>query len=71
LGAVQADNLEVNLDALRVSFENLQAAESTIRDTDMTTEMAEFTKNQIMMQAGTAMLAQANQLPNNILQLIK
>jgi flagellin len=71
LGAVQADNLEVNLDSLRVSYENLQAAESTIRDTDMTAEMAQFTKYQIMMQAGTAMLAQANQLPNNVLQLLK
>lgn len=71
LGATQADNLEVQLDALRVAFENLQAAESTIRDTDMTKEMAEFTKMQIMMQAGTAMLAQANQLPNNVLQLLR
>jgi flagellin len=71
LGAVQADNLEVNLDSLRVSYENLQAAESTIRDTDMTQEMAQFTKYQIMMQAGTAMLAQANQLPNNVLQLLR
>lgn len=71
LGAVQSDNLEVNLDSLRVSYENLQAAESTIRDTDMTSEMATFTKYQIMMQAGTAMLAQANQLPNNVLQLLR
>jgi flagellin len=71
LGAIQADNLEVSLDSLRVSYENLQAAESTIRDADMTAEMAEFTKYQIMMQAGTAMLAQANQMPNNILQLLR
>lgn len=71
LGALQADNLEVQYDSLRISFENLQAAESTIRDTDMTKEMAEFTKLQIMMQAGTAMLAQANQLPNNVLQLLR
>ena len=71
LGAVQADNLQVQLDSLRVSYENLQAAESTIRDTDMTLEMANFTKYQIMMQAGTAMLAQANQIPNNILQLLR
>ncbi|GAB6063299.1 flagellin N-terminal helical domain-containing protein [Deferrisoma palaeochoriense] len=71
LGAVQADNLQVQLDSLRVSYENLQAAESTIRDTDMTLEMAQFTKYQIMMQAGTAMLAQANQIPNNILQLLR
>ena len=71
LGAIQADNLEVQLDSPRVSYENLQAAESTIRDTDMTKEMAEFTKLQIMMQAGTAMLAQANQIPNNVLQLLR
>ncbi len=71
LGAIQADNLQVQLDSLRVSYENLQAAESTIRDTDMTLEMANFTKYQIMMQAGTAMLAQANQIPNNILQLLR
>jgi flagellin len=71
LGALQADNLEVQYDSLRISYENLQAAESTIRDTDMTKEMAEFTKLQIMMQAGTAMLAQANQLPNNVLQLLR
>jgi flagellin len=71
LGAKQADNLQVQLDSLRVSYENLQASESTIRDTDMTIEMANFTKYQIMMQAGTAMLAQANQAPNNILQLLR
>jgi len=71
LGAVQSDNLQVQLDSLRVSYENLQAAESTIRDTDMTKEMASFTKYQIMMQAGTAMLAQANQMPNNLLSLLR
>jgi flagellin len=70
LGAIQSDNLQVQLDSLRVAYENLQSSESTIRDTDMTREMAEFTKNQIMLQAGTAMLAQANQIPNNILQLL-
>ncbi|WP_025321211.1 flagellin N-terminal helical domain-containing protein [Deferrisoma camini] len=71
LGAVQADNLQVQLDRIRIAYENLQASESTIRDTDMTLEMAQFTKYQIMMQAGTAMLAQANQIPNNILQLLR
>ena len=71
LGAIQSDNLQIQLDSLRVSYENLQSAESTIRDTDMTREMANFTKYQIMMQAGTAMLAQANQAPNNILQLLR
>jgi flagellin len=71
LGAFQANTLEANLDSLRVTSENLQASESVIRDTDMAAEMATFTKYQIMMQAGTAMLAQANQIPNNILQLLK
>ncbi len=71
LGAIQADNLQVSLDSLRVAYENLQAAESTIRDADMTREMAEFTKYQIMLQAGTSMLAQANQIPQTILQLLQ
>ncbi len=71
LGAIQADNLQVQLDSLRVAYENLQAAESTIRDADMTLEMAEFTKYQIMLQAGTSMLAQANQIPQTILQLLQ
>lgn len=71
LGAIQTDNLSAQLDALRISYENLQAAESTIRDTDMTKEMSTFTKYQIMMQAGTAMLAQANQQPNNLLSLLR
>lgn len=70
LGAFQADNLEVNLDNLRVSRANLQASESVIRDTDMASETALFTKYQIMRQAGTAMLAQANQAPVNLLVLL-
>lgn len=71
LGAVQADNLQIQLDSLLVAYENLQASESTIRDTDMTREMATFTKYQIMLQAGTAMLAQANQVPSTLLSLLK
>jgi flagellin len=71
LGAFQANTLEANLDSLRVAAENLQASESVVRDADMAAEMAEFTKFQIMLQAGTAMLAQANQIPNNILQLLR
>ncbi|MDF1555041.1 MAG: flagellin, partial [Deferrisomatales bacterium] len=71
LGAFQANTLEANLDSLRVSAENLQASESIIRDTDMAAEMATFTKYQIMLQAGTSMLAQANQIPNNLLTLLR
>jgi len=71
LGAVQADNLQVQLESLQVAHENLQASESTIRDTDMTREMSNYTKYQIMLQAGTAMLAQANQIPNTLLKLLQ
>ena len=71
LGAFQANTLEANLDNLRVAAENLQASESVIRDADMAAEMATFTKYQIMLQAGTAMLAQANQMPQSILQLLR
>ena len=71
LGAVVADNFNPTLQSLRISSENLSASESTIRDTDYTSEMANFTRNQIKVQAGTAMLAQANQLPNILLQLLR
>jgi flagellin len=54
---------------LSTSIENIQAAESVIRDVDMAAEMTSFTKNQILMQAGTAMLAQANMAPQNLLSL--
>jgi len=55
---------------LATTIENMQAAESVIRDVDMASEMITFTKNQILMQAGTAMLAQANQAPQLILSLL-
>jgi flagellin len=55
---------------LQVTSENLSASESRIRDTDMATEMVDFTKNQILQQAGTAMLGQANQIPQSVLQLL-
>ena len=54
-----------------VAAENLQAAESRIRDTDMASEMVEYTKNQILSQAGTAMLAQANSQSQNVLALLR
>jgi flagellin len=56
---------------LSTSIENIQAAESVIRDVDMAAEMTSFTKNQILVQAGTAMLAQANAAPQQILSLLK
>jgi flagellin len=55
---------------LAVSIENISASESTIRDADMAYEMVNFTRNQILLQAGTAMLAQANMMPQNVLSLI-
>jgi len=56
---------------LSVAIENLSAAESRIRDTDMAAEMVSFTRAQILAQAGTAMLAQANQVPQGVLQLLR
>lgn len=70
LGATQ-NRLEHTINNLSVAVENLTASESRIRDTDMAKEMATFTKNQIMVQAGTAMLAQANTIPQNVLTLLR
>ena len=70
LGAFQKDNLESNLNYLRIAHEELTRSESVIRDADMAEEMATFTRNQILMQSGTAMLAQANQQPNHVLNLL-
>ena len=71
LGAMQKNTLESNIASLRVAKENLTNSESVLRDTDMAEEMSDFTKYQIMSQAATAMLAQANQAPNNVLSLLK
>jgi flagellin len=70
LGAVQ-NRLEHTINNLGVAAENLTAAESRIRDVDMAKEMMEFTKNNILQQAATAMLAQANQQPQTVLQLLR
>jgi flagellin len=70
LGAYQ-NRLEYTVNGLNIGAENLQAAESRIRDTDMAKEMVEFTKNQVLTQAGTAMLAQANQSTQNVLSLLR
>ncbi|MBC8259775.1 MAG: flagellin [SAR324 cluster bacterium] len=70
LGSFQRNSLESNLRNLRVSSENLTNAESVIRDSDMAAEMSDFTKNQILIASGTAMAAQANQIPKSVLQLI-
>ena len=70
LGAYQ-NRLEHTVNGLNIGAENLQAAESRIRDTDMAKEMVEFTKNQVLTQAGTAMLAQANQSSQSVLSLLQ
>jgi flagellin len=70
LGAVQ-NRFDSTISNLQVASENLSASESRIRDTDMSQEMVTFTKNQILVQAGTAMLAQANQAPQSILRLLQ
>ena len=70
LGAYQ-NRLEMTVRGLDIGAENLQASESRIRDTDMASEMVDFTKNQVLSQAGTAMLAQANQSSQNVLSLLQ
>jgi flagellin len=70
LGAIQ-NRLEHTINNLGTSAENLTAAESRIRDVDMAKEMMEFTKNNILSQAAQAMLAQANQQPQGVLQLLR
>ena len=70
LGAYQ-NRFEMASNGIGVAAENLQAAESRIRDTDMASEMVEYTKNQILTQSGTAMLAQANSQSQNVLALLR
>ncbi|MCC7369578.1 MAG: flagellin [Chloroflexi bacterium] len=70
LGAVQ-NRLEHSIENLATSAENLTASESRIRDADMAAEMVIFTRNNILSQAGTSILAQANQLPQGVLSLLK
>ncbi|MDR0362398.1 MAG: hypothetical protein LBJ46_06925 [Planctomycetota bacterium] len=70
LGAFQKNMLQTNINSLNVAIENITKTESAIRDTDMAKESTEFTRNQIMVQAGTSMLAQANQVTQNVLSLL-
>lgn len=71
LGAVQGFNLEPNLRAVGVAVENLAASESAIRDLDFAEETANFTRTQILFQAGTAVLASANLVPQAVLTLLR
>lgn len=70
LGAYQ-NRLEFAVKGLDIGAENLQAAESRIRDADMAKQMVDYTKNQILVQSGTAMLAQANTRSQSVLQLLR
>ena len=70
IGAFQANMLETNANSLSVAVENITKTESYIRDADMAKESTEFSKNQILVQAGTSMLAQANQLSQGALSLL-
>jgi flagellin len=70
IGAFQKNNLESNLNYLRIAHENVMSSESVIRDADMAAEMTAFTRNQIMTDSATAMLAQANARSQAVLQLL-
>ena len=70
IGAFQKNNLESNLNYLRIAHENVMSSESVIRDADMAEEMTNFTRNQIMTQSATAQLAQANAMPKNVMALL-
>ncbi len=71
LGSFQKNTLETTVNSLAVAHENIKASESTIRDADIAAEMVTFTRNNILHQAGTSMLAQANQAPQSVLQLLR
>ncbi|MDR2391319.1 MAG: flagellin [Planctomycetota bacterium] len=71
LGAFQANMLQTNINSLDVAIENITKTESAIRDTDMASESTQFTRFQVMQQAGTSMLAQANQTTQNVLSLLQ
>ena len=70
LGAFEKNTIDTNINSLGVAIENLAAAESRIRDTDFAAETSEFTRLQILVQAGTSILAQANLTPQSVLQLL-
>ncbi|MEK7466935.1 MAG: flagellin [Planctomycetota bacterium] len=71
LGALQSFNLEPNLNNLEVSIENITAAESSIRDLDFAAETAEFTRTQVLFQAGISVLGSANLIPQTVLTLLQ
>jgi flagellin len=71
LGAFQKDTLQTNINSLNVSLENMTSTESYIRDADMAKEASDFTKNQVLVQSGISVLAQANAVSQSVLQLLK
>ncbi|OQZ06943.1 MAG: hypothetical protein B6D36_02400, partial [Planctomycetes bacterium UTPLA1] len=71
LGGFQANQIETNLNSQRIALENVQASESTIRDTDYASEVSRLTRAQILVQSTTQILGLANQLPQNVLSLLR
>jgi flagellin len=71
LGAIEANGLETAATSMQVTMQNLTTAESQIRDTDFAQESANMTRNNILYQAATAMLSQANQIPQTVLEMLK
>jgi flagellin len=70
LGAYQ-NRMEQTVQGISIAAENMQAAESRIRDADIASEMVDYVKNQILVRSGTSMLAQANLKPQTILELLR
>jgi len=71
LGGFQSNQIETNLNSQRVALENVQASESTIRDTDYASEVANLTRSQILVQSTTQILGLANQIPSGVLSLLR
>jgi len=71
LGAFASQTLDSNINSLGIAVENLTASESQIRDLDFASEVANFTRSQILFQAGTSVLASANQIPQQVLRLLQ
>lgn len=71
LGAFEKNTLQTNINSLQVALENVTASQSSIRDTDFAAETSNLTRNQILVQAGTSVLAQANSTPQSVLSLLQ
>jgi flagellin len=71
LGAFEQNTLQTNINSLQVALENVTSAQSDIADVDFASETSNLTRNQILVQAGTSVLAQANQTPQSVLNLLK